>query len=115
MSAGLVCVIGVAVRAEDGVFVSDGGGEGEQLADLCAGYGGGDGVIGAANFDGGVGFEVPHVDMAGAAFEHEEDAGFGFGGPDGCGFGLQLQEPWEREAAEPAGAADAKHFATVDV
>ena len=45
----------------------------------------------------------------------KENAGFGFGRAYGGCFGLQLEQPGEGQPAEPAGAADAEHFATMNM
>ena len=64
----------VVNRAQDRVAVGRLGHEGEVLADFDAGHVGLDRPERPAHVVGGVGLEVPGVELAGAADEEEEDA-----------------------------------------
>ena len=72
--AGVVAVVVVAVAAEDGVLVGELGNLRQVLADLDAGHAGGDRLVWPADFLGGVGLQVEHVDVRRPAFEEQENA-----------------------------------------
>jgi len=90
---GVVIGHGMMHAADDRHAIQPTGSHGEEFADLNAGYGGGDRLIDAADFPGGVGLEIPQVEMTGAAVVEEEDAGADRGtavGPlGGCGGAIQ--------------------------
>jgi len=58
---------------DEGEMVEHRGLFGEMLRDGDAGEGGGNRLEGAADFLRGVGFDIPHIDMAGTAGEPKED------------------------------------------
>jgi len=68
-----VIAIAVADRADEGYTIGHCGELGEELADFHAGHDGFDRVVFAADFGGGVGLEVPHVDVGRAARQKDVD------------------------------------------
>jgi len=86
--------------ADDGELVPHAGLARHEFADLDAGDVSGDGTKLAAIFDGGVGLEIVHVHMRGAAGQVDHNGGFarracasGF-----CGAGLEAEHVGKREA-----------------
>jgi hypothetical protein len=88
--------------ADQGELVHHGGLLGVVLAEVHAGQSGRDGAERAADLDGGIGFGIPGIDVAGAAGHPEKDHAFvaahGAPCPGGGGAG-----------AEQAGKGDAGH------
>ncbi len=76
---GVGVVDAVVGGADEGAAVHLPGQARQQLAHLDAGDGGGDRLELAANLGRGVRLHVPHVEVAGAAVEEDEDAGVGLG------------------------------------
>ena len=114
MVAGRMSVIVVAVAAQDGELVGDLRTARQMFAEKRARHRRGNLLIRAADFRGGLGLEVPHVDGAGAPFQKQEDARLRRGGRFGRGLGLQLQQPRQREPADQAGGADSQGAAAGD-
>ena len=69
-----------------------------QLADLHAGQAGRDRLERAAIFGGGVGLQVVHVDVAGAAAEHDVDDRLG--PRSGAGLSFATQQVGQAQTAE---------------
>jgi hypothetical protein len=99
---------GVVHRTDKGELVGMPGHAGKVLGDLDAGDVGFDGLVGAADFDGGVGLHVPGVELGGASDEHEEDdVDVGFVGVDGAGgFEAEPLRQAEAKRGERAGVKE---------
>ena len=112
--AGAALVGGLAVGdgADDGEFIGDLSGLGEEFVKKDAVELGGDGVEGAADFDGSEGLGVEGFAGGDAAGKEDVDDGFGFGLLGGFG-GLETEEVGKGKT-EAADEADVEEFAPSD-
>jgi hypothetical protein len=102
-------------RADDHALVHAGGDAREHLADLYTGHSGVDRLELAADADRGLGFDLPHVLVRGAAAQEDVDDGLVAAGGAKAALGLEAEEVGERQSAGPdAERADAEEAAATE-
>src|SRR5436190_668876 len=72
---GTVVILDMRHRPDQAEMLGQGGQARMKLADAHPGDRGGDGLVGAADLRGRLGFHVPGIEVAGPAAQEDEDAG----------------------------------------